>query len=147
MAENERDLVADATPQVCFNLWAFCDPDTGLVMEIAAKRYVMGGSDREKAAVLKHLAGADFYSVERRFVPERFTLVGPSGQLIEGAVPVNDLDVDAVFAPLIVELAAIPKQVRQVNGRWEEYVPQVLGQPIWVLTVVLETEDGRLVPC
>lgn len=146
MNDQDRDMTLDPTPSVCFNLWAFCDPDTGVVQQVAAKRYVLTGSDAAKTEVLKGLADSDFYSVPRSYVSEAFTLIGPDGQRIRGAVPLNALDVEQVFAPLIRELSGLPLQVRQMGGRWEQFAPRVQDDPIWVLTQVLETADGRLLP-
>lgn len=75
---NDADVTA-GHPEVCFNLWAFADQDTGIIMRISGKAYVLPGSEVEKRALLSHLAATDFYSVAWHQVPKHLVMVNPAG--------------------------------------------------------------------
>lgn len=141
------DRMTQGHPEPCFNLWAFADQDTGVIMRISAKAYVLPGSEIEKKALLKHLAGTDFYSVEWSTVPENLEVVTPTGRTIRGAVMPNQLDdVNAVFGDLLDEIAAMPTQLRSVGGQYKQFRLRTPESPRYLMTVVIEQEDGRLVP-
>ncbi|MGV9791922.1 hypothetical protein [Gordonia sp. NPDC003422] len=134
-------------PEVCFNLWAFADENTGVILRISGKAYVLDGSDEEKTALLRTLSASDFMSAPHRGVPTRYSIVTPANRTIEGAVMPNQLnDVAGIFGSLLDELSVLPTQLRTVNGHYEEFWQPGVSAPLYVLTVVVECNDGRLMP-
>ncbi|MGW0035959.1 hypothetical protein [Gordonia sp. NPDC003376] len=132
--------------EVCFNLWAFADV-SGLIRRISGKAYILDGSDEQKSAVLRSLAGSDFRTAATRPVPDRLGVVDRDGRRIAGAVLPHRLsEVSLIFGTVLDELSALPVQLCSVAGRSVEFPPPEVEAPLYVLTVVVEHADGRLVP-
>lgn len=138
------------SPEVVLNLWAYAGED-GYVMRLAGKAYVMDGDDAEKLELLHKLACTDFLAAPWEKVPPNFKLTNPEGKQMTGIAHASMLSdaygQGALFGPLIEALAkALPEQVRSVKGDYQSFRLELPQDPLTVMTVVMEYEDGRLVP-
>lgn len=137
-------------PEVCVNLWAYAD-EAGNIARIAARAYVLDGDDAAKLAVLNQLAPTDFLHAQWVGVSKRFVINGPDGERMEGiahASMLNDgITPGVLFGPLFNKLEAeVPEQARTANGGYEAFRLKLPEDPLTVTTVVMEMDDGRLVP-
>lgn len=137
-------------PEVCVNLWAYAD-EGGYIARVAARAYVLDGDDDAKLAVLHQLAATDFLHAEWMGVSKQFVISGPDGERMEGvahASMLNDgMTPGVLFGPLFNRLeAAVPQQARTANGGYEAFGLKLPEDPLTVTTVVMEFDDGRLVP-
>jgi hypothetical protein len=137
-------------PEVCVNLWAYAD-EAGYIARVAARSYVLDGDDAAKLAVLHQLAATDFLHAEWMGVSKQFVISNPDGERMEGvahASMLNDgVTPGVLFGPLFNKLeAAVPKQARTANGGYEAFSLKLPEDPLTVTTVVMEMDDGRLVP-
>ena len=137
-------------PEVCVNLWAYAD-EAGYIARVAARSYVLDGDDAAKLAVLHQLAATDFLHAEWMGVSKQFVISNPDGERMEGvahASMLNDgVTPGVLFGPLFNKLeAAVPKQACTANGGYEAFSLKLPEDPLTVTTVVMEMDDGRLVP-
>ena len=137
-------------PEVCVNLWAYAD-EAGYIARVAARSYVLDGDDAAKLAVLHQLAATDFLHAEWMGVAKQFVISNPDEERMEGvahASMLNDgVTPGVLFGPLFNKLeAAVQKQARMANGGYEAFVVKLPEDPLTVTTVVMEMDDGRLVP-
>lgn len=137
-------------PEICVNLWAYAD-EGGYVARIAARAYVLDGSDEEKFALLRQLASTDFLQAEWVGVSKRFTVVGSDGERLEGVAHASMLNDGAtpgvLFGPLFDKIEAqIPEQLKMTPDGYEPFKLKLSQDPLTVTTLVIEYEDGRLVP-
>lgn len=137
-------------PEVCVNLWAYAD-EAGYIARVAARSYVLDGDDAAKLAVLHQLAATDFLHAEWMGVSKQFVISNPDGERMEGvahASMLNDgVTPGVLFGPLFNKLeAAVPKYARTANGGYEAFSLKLPEDPLTVTTVVMEMDDGRLVP-
>ena len=138
------------SPEVVLNLWAYAG-ELGHVMRIAGKAYVMDGTDEENLALLRRLSATDFLSAAWQQVPLNFTLMNPDGEDLKGVAHAsmvsNSEARDSLFGPLMEQLAKeLPEQVRSKNGDYKGFRLRLPQDPLTVVTVVMENEDGSLVP-
>lgn len=137
-------------PEVVLNLWAYAGED-GYVMRLSAKAYVMQGDDQEKLALLHDMSGTDFLSSAWLKVPSNFTMNGPDGAEMKGVAHAsmlsNEISQAHLFGPLIEKIAeSLPTQLRSIDGEYIEFKLDMPENPLSVTTLVVEYEDGRLVP-
>ena len=137
-------------PEVVINLWAYAGED-GTILHLAGKTYVMQGTDAEKLALLRQLAATDFLSAPWNKVPPNFTIHHTEFGEMRGAAQASMISDpqyhEHLFGPLIEKLAqAIPEQVRSVNGEYRKFRLDIPQEPLCVSTIVMEYEDGTLVP-
>ena len=137
-------------PEVCVNLWAYAD-EAGYIARVAARSYVLDGDDAAKLAVLHQLAATDFLHAEWMGVSKQFVISNSDGERMEGvahASMLNDgVTPGVLFGPLFNKLeAAVPKQARTASGGYEAFSLKLPEDPLTVTTVVMEMDDGRLVP-
>lgn len=133
--------------EVCWPLWAFADQETGLVMPVSGRSCVLLGTADERRHTLRSLSESDFYAVEWKRVPERFSVVGPTGNTIRGAILVSQVDDPApVFAEVLEQMSSLPPQLLSIQGEYEPFRFKTPDNPCYILTVVVESGDGRLVP-
>lgn len=137
-------------PEVCVNLWAYAD-EGGYIARVAARAYVLDGDDGDKLSALHLLAATDFLHAEWVGVSKQFVVEGENGQQMHGvahASMLNDGVTPAVlFGPLFQKLeGAIPLQARVGKEGYEAFSLKLTEDPLTVTTVVMEFEDGRLVP-
>lgn len=137
-------------PEAVLNLWAYVD-EGGYIFRLAGKAYVMDGNDDEKLSLLRQLSATDFLSCACHKVPPNISVVSSDSQQIEALADRSILSdkygLNTLFGPLIEELAKeMPTQLRSVDGEYKPFRIDLPQDPLMVMTVVLEYEDGRLVP-
>lgn len=137
-------------PEVVLNLWAYAGAD-GYVLRLAGKAYVMEGKDEDKLALLRQLSATDFLSAAWQKVPANFSMTNPDGEVMKGIAHASMLtDTNSqgfLFGPLMEVLAKdLPEQMRSIDGNYEPFRLELPNAPLTVTTVVIEHEDGRLVP-
>lgn len=111
----------------------------------------MQGADSEKLALLRQLSGTDFLCAAWHKVPSNFTIHNTDGSSIRGVAEVSMLSDQTyhstLFNPLMEELAkSIPEQVKSINGEYVKFSLKLPESPLCVTTIVIENEDGNLVP-
>lgn len=137
-------------PEVVLNLWAYSSED-GYIMRLAGKAYALQGNDEDKLAMLRALSGTDFLCAPWQKVPENFTMINPDGREMNGIAHCSLLSEQSshghLFGPLIEEIAnSLPEQLRSLSGDYIQFQMELPEDPLTVTTVVMEYEDGRLVP-
>ena len=137
-------------PEVVLNLWAFADKE-GYIMRLAGKAYVMQGPDDQKLKLLKILSATDFLSAPWEKVQQNFSMSAPDGKSMKGvahASMVNDPNSHSVLFGHVIDAidALLPEQLRCVDGNYEKFSMKIPGDPLCVTTIVMEYEDGSLVP-
>jgi hypothetical protein len=145
---------ADARPldkaEVVLNLWAYSGED-GSIMRLAGKAYVMQGSDAEKLGLLRQLSTSDFLSAAWHKVSANFTIQHTVFGEMQGVAQTSMIRDpcyhQTLFGPLIEKLAqSIPEQLRCVDGEYQTFRLTMPEAPLCVSTIVMENEDGTLVP-
>ena len=137
-------------PEVVINLWAYSGED-GTILRLAGKTYVMQGTDAQKLALLRQLASSDFLCTPWDKVPANFTIqhneFGEMKGTAHASMMSNPQYHESLFGPLIEKLAQeIPEQVRSVNGEYQKFRLDLPQEPLCISTIVIENEDGTLVP-
>nr|WP_314899162.1 hypothetical protein [uncultured Deefgea sp.] len=139
------------TAEVVINLWAYSDED-GNIQRLAGKSYALHGTDTEKLNILRCLARSDFLTAKWIPVAKNFTLVGPNGESMQGITSTAVLRTPNghadLFAELIEHLAkTVPAQlvVCPTNG-YRQIHPKLPDEPLAITTVVIEQQNGQLVP-
>jgi len=152
MAQLQRGPIANPldNPEVVLNLWVYADDD-GTVFRVAGRAYVLCGTEKEKLAQLRCLAASDFLAAKWQKVPDNFTLQHTNGQSLKGVANLSDLRDpvahSAVFKLVIKEAEQdLPQQLRSIRAEYESFVMKIPKEPLYVTTVVIEREDGALVP-
>jgi hypothetical protein len=138
--------VTDADAEICLNTWFFVD-STGMVIRIAAKAYSLKGSDEEKLAILKSLAGTDHLSATQGRIPERYVTT-VEGQEMAGSIPAAALQSEPlpVFDDLFTEIEkSLPQLYRTVDDQYEPFKLHLTEPFLWVMTSIFESNDGQLV--
>lgn len=139
-----------SNPEVCVNLWAYAD-EGGYIARVAARAYVLDGDDDDKLLALRLLAATDFLHAEWMRVSKQFIVERSDGERMEGIAHASMLD-DGVtpgvlFGPLFKKLEeSVPQQVRVSKNGYVAFSLPLSEDPLTVTTVVMEFEDGRLVP-
>lgn len=138
--------VTDADAEICLNTWFFVD-STGMVIRIAAKAYALKGTDEEKLAILKSLAGTDHLSATQGRIPKRY-VTNVDGQEMEGSIPAAALQTDPlpVFDDLFTEIEkSLPQLYRTVDDEYEPFKLELTEPFLWVMTSIFESNDGQLI--
>ena len=138
--------VTDADAEICLNTWFFVD-STGMVIRIAAKAYALKGSDEEKLAILKSLAGTDHLSATQGRIPERYVTT-VEGQEMAGSIPAAALQSEPlpVFDDLFTEIEkSLPQLYRTVDDQYEPFKLQLTEPFLWVMTSIFESSEGQLI--
>lgn len=136
--------------EVVLNLWAYVD-EGGYIPRLAGKSYVMDGNDDEKLALLRALSRTDFLSAEWCKVPSNFKITNPDGQTMTGIATASMLS-DPIshshlFKQLLENLAdSLPQQLRGCADGYEQFRLELPQDPLCVTTVIMEYDDGSLVP-
>jgi len=136
--------------EIVLNLWAYSDEE-GYIQRLAGKCYALHGTDAEKLAVLRSLAKADYLSAQWEPVPKNYRLVNANGSELLGVATTNqvqDRDASAhLFGDLINRLeVALPEQLLCSDGQYRVLQLKIPQEPLMITTVVIEQNDGRLVP-
>jgi hypothetical protein len=138
-------------PEAVLNLWAYED-EAGYIFRLAGKAYVMDGNDAEKLSFLRQLSSTDFLSCAWHKVPPNISVMLSSDNqqieaLAERSILSDKNGPSTLFGPLMEQLAKeMPIQLRSVDGEFKPFRIDLLQDLLMVMTVVLEYEDGRLVP-
>jgi hypothetical protein len=138
------------SPEVVLNLWAYVD-EGGYIPRLAGKSYVMDGNDEEKLALLRALSRTDFLSAEWCKVPSNFQITNPNGQTMTGIATASMLS-DPIshshlFSQLLENLAkSLPEQLRGCSDGYEQFRLELPQDPLCVTTMIMEYDDGSLVP-
>lgn len=138
--------IPDTAAELCLNTWFFVD-DTGMVIRIAAKAYALTGSDEQKLAVLKSLAGTDHLTATQGRVPQGY-LTDVDGQKTPGCIPAAALQTDPlpVFDELFAEIEkSLPQLYRAANGGYQPFRITLTEPFLWVMTSVYESPGGQLI--
>ena len=134
-------------PEVVLNLWAYANGD-GYILRLAGRAYVLCGTEREKLDELHRLSRSDFLAAKWMAVPPNFKMVDDGRKLsgVAHASHIRDLHA-MLFGPLMDELnQTLPEQVRTIEGEYEKFRLSLSKDPLCVMTIVIEHEDGSLVP-
>jgi len=152
MAQSRRGAIAKPldNPEVVLNLWVYADDD-GTVLRVAGRAYVLCGTEKEKLAQLRRLAASDFLAAKWQKVPDNFTLHHTNGQSLKGIANLSGLSDSvahsALFKLVIKEAEEdLPQQLRSIRAKYEPFFMKLPKEPLCVTTVVIEREDGALVP-
>lgn len=137
-------------PEVVVNLWAYSGED-GTILRLAGKTYVLQGNDADKLALLRQLATSDFLGATWHKVPAKFKISHHDYGVMEGAAQASMLSDqqyhETLFGPLIEHLArTVPEQLSCVDGEYKVFRLELPQEPLLVSTIVMENEDGTLVP-
>jgi hypothetical protein len=135
------------------NVWPVFDGNTRIVQRFLARAYAMEASDETISATLKALAPSDFRLAKAFAIPERFTVVSKYGSL-QGAVTLGDFHEysAAILAPAFEAIEAdfarlqgiaIPTSGAPIGIG---IIPKFPGEPYLLVTSLLETATGALVP-
>ena len=143
-------LCPPCNPEVCLNLWAYAD-EGGYIARVAARAYVLDGDDDDKLSVLHLLAATDFMHAEWMGVSNQFVVVGSDGERMEGLAHASMLSdgvtAGVLFGPLFNKLEdSVPQQARVGKNGYAAFSLPLPEDPLTVTTVVVEFEDGQLVP-
>jgi len=120
--------------ELCFNLWYFVTADQTLEA-LAARLYLLDGSDEEKASVLSGLSNHDFRLATKQPIPVAVQ------DYYGGVVPysaIQQLGVEEVYREVFAELAAtVPPEMEFPEEKvffatplfdfGEGYVPAMIG--------------------
>ena len=137
-------------PEVVLNLWAYSGED-GSILRLAGKAYVMLGTDEEKLELLRQLSISDFLCATWHKVPQNFTIHHSDFGEMKGAAHASMISDqnshEHLFGSLIELLAeSIQEQMRCINGDYQKFRLDIPQEPLCVTTIVLEKENGDLVP-
>lgn len=138
--------IPDTDAEICLNTWFFVD-DTGVVIRIAAKAYALNGTDEQKLAVLKSLAGTDHLSATQGRVPQRY-VTNVDGQSTPGCIPAAALQIDPlpVFDHLFTEIEqSLPQLYHAANYEYQPFRMKLVEPFLWIMTSVYEAPDGQLI--
>ena len=138
--------VSHRDAEICVNCWYFPDA-SGIVLRLAAKPYALTGTDDEKLKQIRFLAGADHLTAIHAKVSSKHVIID-GNQELKGVIPVAALQADPL--PIFDELfsridEALPDAIVSINGEYEQRPCQLIEPFLWVLTSVLESEDGHLI--
>lgn len=137
-------------PEVCVNLWAYLDEQTGYIPRVSGRGYVMTGTDNDKLATLHTLAKTDFLIAPWLPIPKNVKVVTENGTLNGMTTPavLNDsASFNAIFEQVFRQIdRTIPKQLKFNGSDYEEFCLKIPNEPLYVLTTVIEYDDGRLEP-
>ncbi|MDO6462173.1 hypothetical protein Q4485_15795 [Granulosicoccaceae sp. 1_MG-2023] len=134
------------------NIWPVADAGTGIVGRYLMRAYAMDAEDSVISTVLNSLAPTDFRIAREFVIPERFKVCSPYGTE-ESAVLIGEFHryqqeiLKEGFAALEQDYVKVQGiDLTQGQPRVVNVIPRFPEAPYTVVTVLLETEDGQLVP-
>jgi hypothetical protein len=133
----------DRSPSPIINLWMFHDQKAKVIYAVSGRRYMVHGSESDKARILRTLAQYDFPTVETMSVPEKFS-ADVDGKTKSGVLPVApDAKYDGdLFAGVIQAIEHdIPTSIG-IDGRMKDRTTVVASQPLSIATLISEGESN-----
>lgn len=134
------------------NLWPVVDAASGLVQRFFMRGYAMEAADAIISQTLNALAPSDYLAAQVFHVPQKYCYASEHGTL-KGCVPIADFhllqsgiieeamrEVEA-GGPQFLGIQAGEGGVRQVGVK-----PRFPDAPYFVVTMLLETAEGHLLP-
>lgn len=147
-------LRPESQMELAANVWPVFDEDTGLVLRFFARAYAIEASDSEISRTLHALAPTDFRLAQLFPVPSTFSVTSQFGTL-QGCVTLAGFHEDQAailaaalskmeegFAPLQAVSTATPDTMPMGLS----LMPRFPAEPYVLVTSLLETRDGQLVP-
>jgi hypothetical protein len=135
------------------NVWPVVDAPTGLVIRFFIRAYVMDASDDVVSRTLHALAPSDFRVAQLFPVPRQCSVTSERGTL-KGCITIGDFrDHQAVI--LENAFRVVEGQFARLQALADEGDSQITGvsliprfptNPYVLLTPLLETSDGNLIP-
>ena len=142
------NTTAVINPEVCINLWAYLDEQAGYISRVAGRDYVLTGTDNEKFATLHMLAKTDFLIAPWLPIPKNVKVVTENGTLNGMTTPAvlnESSSFNTIFEQVFLQIdQTIPKQLKFNDSNYEEFCLKVPNEPLYVLTTIIEYDDGRL---
>jgi hypothetical protein len=132
--------------ELCCNLWAIFDSGTEVIYRLAGKSYALQGTDEDKLSVLRKLSVFDYQTAETIKLPERFSLVGPEGQVKKGVTRIHAFyDQNSVlFNELFVHIEGKLPPTIDFSHNVPKALPQKLpSDPLCISTLIFEDEMGN----
>lgn len=133
------------------NIWPVADQQTGLVQRFFMRAYALEADDDTISRTLTALAPSDWLTARVFAIPQRFQEVSPFGTLA-GCVSLR-LFHEYQFAIIEAALREWEDSYPRLQGiradgqtAGEVTIPRFPENPYIVVTTLLETPDGRLVP-
>jgi hypothetical protein len=134
------------------NLWPVVDAASGLVQRFFMRGYAMQAADSIISQTLNALAPSDYLAAQVFHVPQKYCYTSEHGTL-KGCVPIADFhllqsgiieeamrEVEA-GGPKFLGIQTSEGGVRQVGVK-----PRFPNDPYFVVTMLLETAEGHLLP-
>jgi hypothetical protein len=135
--------------ELIINLWAIYDVDSGFVYGLSGKAYNVSGDDKFKLSVLKSLARTDHITVKRYQVPSRFQITYTDETVKNSLTQLNAINdpnanlFNDIFSNLESEL---PPEMRIHNGDIVDEPQKIPEDPLCVITILYEDEQGNVTP-
>lgn len=132
--------------ELCCNLWAIFDSGTEVIHRLAGKSYALQGTDEDKLSVLRKLSVFDYQTAETIKLPERFSLIGPEGQVKKGVTRIHAFyDQNSVlFNELFVHIEGQLPPTIDFSHNVPKALPQKLpSDPLCISTLIIEDEMGN----
>jgi hypothetical protein len=142
------------TPELVANVWPVVDAATGTVQRFMMRAYALEAPDDIISQTLRALARSDFRMAQVFAIPERFVLVSSHGRL-NGCVTIGAFQEHraSIIEPALEELEKGFTRFQGIitHGPMDHpvsvaWMPRFAAAPYLVVTVLLETADGQLIP-
>ncbi|MHB1094757.1 MAG: hypothetical protein ACYC3F_01125 [Gemmatimonadaceae bacterium] len=134
------------------NVWPVVDAATGFVLRFLMRAYALDASDEVISRTLRALAPTDYLMARPFPVPQCFVMTSEHGT-ISGCVTIRTFHlhqgaiIEEALRSLEDEFAALQGiDVRDGQTIGVALSPRFPPDPYFVVTSLLETEDGRLAP-
>jgi hypothetical protein len=134
------------------NVWPVADAQTGLVQRYYMRAYALEAEDAVISATLRSLAPSDWLMAEQFLIPKNFQEVSCHG-VLEGCVGLRQFHehqgriLEAAFRTLEDGYARLQGVTGEGGGTAGPLIiPRFPENPYLIVTTLLETPDGRLLP-
>jgi len=136
------------------NVWPVVDEGTGLVLRYYMRAYAVDAPDEVISETLRALAPTDFRLARMFRIPKRFAVVSEHGQL-DACVSIGDFRryQEEILTPALAQLEEESAKLQGIRANpatgevvGASVIPRFPTEPYLVVTALLETPDGELVP-
>ncbi len=131
--------------ELCLNIWIVVNQETGFVKSLGARMYCLEGTDEQKTAALKFMAGSDFALATKMQIPDNH-VVHHGDEVIEGAVPPAELE--DMSSPIYEELYSFMEKQKDNQLAFEGFDcflgERIPDNPLYVVTPLVENEFGEI---